>query len=474
MNAPFPWRGLGRHLVSTLRLNFRSRAPLVYGYLVPVFFLLAFGSVFRSGSPPLLHEMGQLLTITVLGGTCFGLPTAMVAERYRGVWRRYRLLPASARAIILSTSLARAVLVGSAAVLQMALAWSVYRTPWPAHPGQLVLAFGGVCFAFLGVGLVIAMLADNVPAVQAIGQCVFLPMIMIGGVGVPLRTLPGWAQHVAGFLPGRYAVEALDACILPEGGGLGTVKFALGALGVIGAAAFVAGFGLFRWDVGPRPLGRAAKGWIGLALGAWVAVGLLAEQGRARPQAHPVTVVARTAAPRPPPGEPWQGLTEADIAVIPFDDLTPDASYYVPVARSLEGLDTAAKARIDSIEDALAYWPPGREGPLDQRVRDLLSVCAVADLTQDENEGEIGLVVFEQVRDVIPPPALEKVLAWIVLHPAEGKVRTDVSEFGIQVAPDATVVRERCVAYAKKLLWRLRHQDAAAPMLSPVPPAQTR
>ena len=460
---PFPWRGLGQHLLSTLRLNFRSRAPLVYGYLVPVFFLLAFGSVFRSGSPPLLHEMGQLLTITVLGGTCFGLPTAMVSERDRGVWRRYRLLPASARALVLSTTVARALLVGSAAALQLALAWGVYRTPWPAHPAQFAAAFGVVCVAFLGVGLVIAMLADNVPAVQAIGQCVFLPMIMIGGVGVPLRSLPDWAQRVAGFLPGRYAVEVLDACILPEGGGLGTMKFALGALGVIGAAAFVAGFGLFRWDVGPRPLGRAARGWIGLALGAWVVVGLTAEQGRARPKpaAFAKTKVAATPSATVP-AEPWQGLTEADIAAVSFEGLPPDEGYYVPVARSLVGLPAEPKSRIESIEDALAYWPPGREGPLDQRVRDLLSVCAVADLVQDENEGEIAFVVFAQIRDAIPSaPTLEKVLTWIVLHPGEGTVRVDASEFGIEKAPDAGAVRDRCVAYAKKLLWRLEHPEAA-------------
>ena len=461
MKQPFPWRGLGQHLLSTLRLNFRSRAPLVYGYLVPVFFLLAFSSVFRSGSPPLLHEMGQLLTITILGGTCFGLPTALVAERDRGVWRRYRLLPSSAHALVLSTSVGRALLVGSAAVLQLALAWSLYRTPWPACPGQFVLAFGSVCFAFLGVGLVIAMLADNVPSVQAIGQCVFLPMIMIGGVGVPLRILPDWAQRVAGFLPGRYAVEVLDACILPGRGGLAGTKFALGALGVIGAAAFAAGFGLFRWDVGPRTVGRAAKGWIALALSAWVLVGLSAEVIRAQEEANGVAPAARVA-PGRAPTEPWQEVTEAEIAAIRYDDLPPDDSFYVPVAASFDGLGAEAKTRIAAIEDTLSSWPPGREGRLDQRVRDLLSVCAVADLSEDENEGEIALAVFGQIRAAVPAPALKKVLAWIILHPAEGRVKTDAAEFGIQPASDESIVRERCAAYAKKLLRRLLHTDSAA------------
>ena len=57
---------------------------------------------------------------------------------------------------------------------------------FPAHPLELFVAFTFVTFAFVGMGLVIATLADNVPAVQALGQCIFLPMLIIGGVAVPL------------------------------------------------------------------------------------------------------------------------------------------------------------------------------------------------------------------------------------------------------------------------------------------------
>src|ERR1700722_1179522 len=100
-------RGLVHHLLLTLRLNLRSKQALVYGYLVPIFFLLAFGGVFRSGSPRLMRQMGQLITISVLGGACFGMPTGLVAERERGVWRRYRLLPAGIGGLGGSTTIAR-------------------------------------------------------------------------------------------------------------------------------------------------------------------------------------------------------------------------------------------------------------------------------------------------------------------------------------------------------------------------------
>src|SRR6185503_16901209 len=117
--------------------------------------------------------------------------------------------------------------------------------------------------------------ADNVPAVQALGQCIFLPMLIIGGVAVQLASLPIWAQHVSAFFPGRYAVEAIQASV--TGRGLMGSRFSLLALGLIGAAGCLAGAKLFRWDAQQRFAARVGKLWILPALAAWVAVGLLAE-----------------------------------------------------------------------------------------------------------------------------------------------------------------------------------------------------
>ena len=58
-------RGLLGHMFLVLELNFRSRQAIVYGYLVPLLFLVAFGSVFRAEEPALLGQMGQLITITI-------------------------------------------------------------------------------------------------------------------------------------------------------------------------------------------------------------------------------------------------------------------------------------------------------------------------------------------------------------------------------------------------------------------------
>ena len=278
----------------SLSLHFRNRMALIYGYLFPTMFLIAFWVLYRYDRVPLARHMGELLTVTALGGACFGLPTTMVSERERGVWRRYRLAPVRTGTLLSSTIAARYVLLVLAGLLQVALAMLI-GMPLPNHPLDLWIAFTFVAFALMGLGLVIATLADNVPAVQALGQCIFLPMLIIGGVAVQLTSLPEWVQHLSAFFPGRYAVEAMQTSV--TGAGLGVMRFSLLALLLTGLAGFVAGIRMFRWDAEQRFVERGGKAWVAVALAAWAAVGVLAE---ARGRIGPVAIVAEYTPPAQP------------------------------------------------------------------------------------------------------------------------------------------------------------------------------
>jgi len=295
-----------QYLGVSIKLHYRNKMALIYGYLFPLVFLLAFWVLYRYESVPLVRHMGELLTVSVLGGACFGLPTTMVSERERGVWRRYRLAPVSTATLVGSTVVARYVILITAGLLQLAVALAV-GMPLPKHPAELFGVFAFVSFAFIGLGLVMAMMADNVPAVQALGQCIFLPMLIIGGIAVPLASLPDWAQHLSMFFPGRYAVDALQACV--NGAGLGTVRFNLLALTLIGAGGCVAAVRMFRWDAQQRFSRRHGKGWVAIALAAWVVVGLMSEyRGRVAARAAAAARAASTpVTPQPPqPSAPAQ------------------------------------------------------------------------------------------------------------------------------------------------------------------------
>ena len=271
--------GFWRHFLITLVLNCRNVQALVFGYVVPVFFLFAFASIFgvQSGQGTQLshNTMATLLVISVMGGACFGLPITLVNERDRGVWRRYRLTPLSSGIFVSSTMASRFVLVASSALLQIALAMWIYSLPMPKQTLTLILAFSLVAFAFIGIGLIIAAVANSIGAVQALGQSLFLPMIMIGGVGVPLRMLPSWAQDVSLFLPGIHAVRLIERCYTHEFD-FERLKWRLLILFLIGCSATLAGWKLFRWESDQR-LGHSAWGWIALALATWIGAGILAK-----------------------------------------------------------------------------------------------------------------------------------------------------------------------------------------------------
>ena len=423
-----------RHFLLTIHLNFRNPQAIAYGYLVPVIFLLGFGGVFRADNPPLLAHMGQIMTITILGGASFGLPTALVAERERGVWRRYRLLPIPTAWLVFSAMAARALIVASSVLAQLAMARAIFGTPFPEHPLAAALALAIVTAAFLGIGFLIASLADNVPAVQALGQCVFLPMILIGGVGVPLAALPLWAQRVAGFLPGRYAVEVLQPCFSASNGLHGS-GFNFGALAVIGLAAGVAGTKLFRWEAGRR-IGRA-RWWVAAALTSWAAVGALAwETGRLKP------VLSEAAA--------WTNITEAQIAEIGLDGLPGDNDIVAPLAPP--DLDSAQSKELAG---KLASWPNGRLDDPGESIRNLVAVAAVADLCADPRESKIARLVFQQIRNGFEPSVARQALAWIVLNPEDGQSLTKAPELGLFRHPPERLVRQRSVIYAEKYLGRL-------------------
>lgn len=481
-----------------LVLALRNRMALIYGFIFPLIFLGAYAALYRHDEVPIALHLGELLTVTILGGACFGLPTTLVSERERGVWRRYRLAPVSLSVLIAATLTTRFILILAAALLQLGLAL-LMGMPFPAHPLGLLIAFTLAAFAFMGLGMLIAAVADNVPAVQALGQCIFLPMLIVGGVAVRLSALPDWALHLSTFLPGRYAVAAMQSNV--GGQGLGVVGFDLMALGLIGAAAMIAGLRLFRWDAGRQSRSRRDWGWLALALSVWGVVGGLAiAQGRVAaseavledvgvsadfvrpapppipapapvaPVAPPVASTTQDVAPAAPPAAPptvaaapppadWRAAGPRDFARVDFSRLPPDSGLVAPIASATEAPDALAVDRLERVRLGLDYWPRAYSRDPVQRARDLLYVAAVPDLLQmGDVERFLPQIVLQQLRDEIPEQDLPRVLFWIAMHPNEGSDAAvgEMEKLGLPaVSGPRQGVRGRVMLYAFKFLGRL-------------------
>ncbi len=444
-----------------LRLHFRNRMALFYGYLFPLIFLVAFWVLYRHESVPLLRHMGELLTVSVLGGACFGLPTTLVGERERGVWRRYRLSPLPMWAVLAAVVVARGVLLVSAGALQWGVALLVGMTA-PEHPWAVVVAFAAVCFAFIGLGLLIAQLANNVPAVQALGQCIFLPMLIIGGVAVKLASLPEWAQHVSAFFPGRYAVEAIQGAVTGEG--FAEIGFPILALLGMGTAGGLAAAGLFRWDTQQRVDWRRRALWLVPVVLGWLAVGGWAERsGRALVPPTGVVSEVLTALPQSVPVLPepvWTKITAADTAALNYQ-VPPDRGVVAPFAGDNEEPDEYTAQELETVRRNLYTWRPAFEGDDVQRVRNLLYVAAVPDSVQLPVERHLPPMVLRYLSDMYPQDKLVKILTYIAMHPEDGGVIVNLGDLGLDAAVgDPWTIRERAYFYAIKFTARLTGRPA--------------
>jgi ABC-2 type transport system permease protein len=444
-----------------LRLHFRNRMALFYGYLFPLIFLVAFWVLYRHETVPLLRHMGELLTVSVLGGACFGLPTTLVGERERGVWRRYRLSPLPMWAVLAAVVVARGVLLVSAGALQWGVALLVGMTA-PEHPWAVVVAFAAVCFAFIGLGLLIAQLANNVPAVQALGQCIFLPMLIIGGVAVKLASLPEWAQHVSAFFPGRYAVEAIQGAVTGEG--FAEIGFPILALLGMGTAGGLAAAGLFRWDTQQRVDWRRRALWLVPVVLGWLAVGGWAERsGRALVPPTGVVSEVLTALPQSVPVLPepvWTKITAADTAALNYQ-VPPDRGVVAPFAGDNEEPDEYTAQELETVRRNLYTWRPAFEGDDVQRVRNLLYVAAVPDSVQLPVERHLPPMVLRYLSDMYPQDKLVKILTYIAMHPEDGGVIVNLGDLGLDAAVgDPWTVRERAYFYAIKFTARLTGRPA--------------
>ncbi|MEJ1973899.1 MAG: hypothetical protein WDM96_15990 [Lacunisphaera sp.] len=213
--------------------------------------------------------------------------------------------------------------------------------------------------------------------------------------------------------------------------------FALAALAVIGVAAAGVGAKLFRWDAGRRS-GRTSFAWVGVALAAWIAVGVTATlTGRSQ------TITGTVAG--------YETVTDAQIATITYTDLTGDNEIVTRLAPALGGPDAPPGGSLPGLH----AWPPPRDSDPGRDVWYLLGVAAVADISEDLHEGEIARTVFNELQTRYDRAHLRRLLAWVILDPTSGPLPVETRELERPRHPPPTLIRERGVYYAKKFLGRL-------------------
>ena len=239
-------RGMWAIMVKDLRAYYLKQPNISWGILFPFAFVLAF--VIRDGAQGLKSLAGLvpgLLALTLLFATSSMEAIIITFERRIGALERLLLAPLRLPALLAGKLLGGMVfgLVTTLAVLLIALAL------FGASGVHWLLLILGLIFsaaAFSALGALISVSVKEVFEAQTLANAFRFPMMFLGGVFVPVASLPLGLQIVARALPLTYAVEALDVAMSG-----GRVSLAMMDLAVL-AAFTVVFFALSSWILARR------------------------------------------------------------------------------------------------------------------------------------------------------------------------------------------------------------------------------
>jgi ABC-2 type transport system permease protein len=246
-----------------LRLTARRGENVLVTLVVPVAVLLFFGgsSVGAGLAGTTLEETRRALVpgtiaLGIIAAGLVNLGIATAYERSYGVLKRLGGAPIPRGGLLAAKVIALLVLEAVQVALIVAVAALAFRwAPGPAWSPILTavaIVLGTVTFAGLGFLLAGTLRAE---ATLAIANGLFLAFLMLGGLIVPIDTLPGFLEPVAAVLPATALADllriGLDSGVVPPPAGPAGLDLAGGPLVLLAAWATVAALGavrLFRWD----------------------------------------------------------------------------------------------------------------------------------------------------------------------------------------------------------------------------------
>jgi ABC-2 type transport system permease protein len=219
-------RGMFYIALKDLRAYYFKPPNISWGILFPFAFVLAFAI----RNPGETRELVPgLLGLTILFGTSSMEAIVIVFERRIGSLERLMLAPIGLPALLAGKLLGGMTfgLTVTAVVLVIALAaFGIAGVNWLLL--LLALLFSAAAFSALGAFVSVAV--REVFEAQTLANFIRFPMMFLGGVFVPLATMPPGLQAVARVLPLTYSVEALRSALdgRPLGDGLLDLAFLAG------------------------------------------------------------------------------------------------------------------------------------------------------------------------------------------------------------------------------------------------------
>jgi ABC-2 type transport system permease protein len=222
--APPAWPGVAlARTVLELRLYFRSRDEMIFGFLYPTAMMLIFGSVFggQEVAPGVTYPQYFLAGIAATGVmlTSFqSVGVGIAVERDAGDLARLRTTPMPPVAYFLG----KAGLVLVTTIAQLALLLTVARLvssiALPSGSGWLTFAWVTVLGATAGTatGIWVSSLPRSGKSAGTVIPAIAVVLQFVSGVFFVFSELPEWMQKVAAVFPLKWLTQGMRSVFLPD------------------------------------------------------------------------------------------------------------------------------------------------------------------------------------------------------------------------------------------------------------------
>jgi ABC-2 type transport system permease protein len=254
------------HFAYDFKTGVRDRSKLLMFYLFPLVFFVLVGGLMASVNPGFKQTMiPAMVLFAFMCAALLSLPSLLVTAREAGVFRSYRIngVPsASILAIpVIGTAVHMAVITLIITLAGARFFGGVLPTALPGFIAAAVLSYA----AYAGIGVLVGVAAGNTTVSILVGQFVYIPSIILGGLMVPSSLLPSGLQRISLLLPATHGMRVFAA--LGTGGAaqpipvLSICVLAAGALLSFALAAL-----LFEWDSrASQPSRKAFAAILGIA-----------------------------------------------------------------------------------------------------------------------------------------------------------------------------------------------------------------
>ncbi len=213
-----------------------------WGILFPFAFVLAF----TIRNPGNIQDMVPgLLALTLLFSTTSMEAVVLAFERRIGSLERLLLAPVRLPALLAGKMLGGMAFGLMVTLVVLAIVLVVFGGAAINWLG-LVVAILLSASAFSALGAFVSVAVREVFEAQTLANFIRFPMMFLGGVFVPVDSMPVGLQAVARVLPLTYAVEALRGSLAAEASG--PVLLDLAVLGALAIGLFV----LAAWTMARR------------------------------------------------------------------------------------------------------------------------------------------------------------------------------------------------------------------------------